>query len=42
MTLENSEVAKLLTPKLTKYIPYKPTPKQAAFLLVNNIKEVLF
>lgn len=31
----------LLTPRLTKYIPYSPTPKQRAFLLMNN-KEVLY
>ncbi len=33
---------KLLTPKLNKYIPYEPTPKQAAFLLMNNTKEILY
>lgn len=33
---------KYLTPKLTKYIPYDPTPKQSAFLLMNNTKEVLY
>ena len=31
----------LLTPRLTKYIPYDPTPKQRAFLLMNN-KEILY
>lgn len=31
-----------LTPKLTKYIPYSPTPKQTAFLLMNDHKEVLY
>lgn len=30
-----------LTPKLNKYMPYTPTPKQAAFLLCND-REVLF
>ena len=32
----------LLTPRLTKYIPYEPTPKQRAFLLMNNTKEILY
>lgn len=31
-----------LTPRLTKYIPYEPTPKQTAFLLMNSKKEVLY
>jgi hypothetical protein len=33
---------KTLTPRLTKYIPYDPTPKQSAFLLMNNTKEILY
>ena len=33
---------KLLTPRLTKYIPYDPTPKQRAFLLMNQTKEILY
>ncbi len=33
---------RLLTPKLNKYIPYDPTPKQRAFLLMNNTKEILY
>lgn len=32
----------LLTPRLTKYIPYDPTPKQRAFLLMNEAKEILY
>lgn len=43
--LNNVDVAKLqqaLTPRLTKYIPYDPTPKQRAFLLMNGTKEVLY
>lgn len=32
----------VLTPRLTKYIPITPTPKQAAFLLMNNTKEILY
>lgn len=37
--LRNSDKVKLqqlLTPKTTKYIPHVPTPKQAAFLLLDN------
>ena len=33
---------KALTPRLTKYIPYEPTPKQRAFLLMNDVKEILY
>lgn len=33
---------KSLTPRLTKYVPYSPTPKQAAFLLMNDKKEILY
>ena len=33
---------KALTPRLTKYIPITPTPKQTAFLLMNNTKEILY
>lgn len=43
--LENVDMALLqsaLTPRLTKYIPYDPTPKQRAFLLMNNTKEILY
>jgi len=32
----------LLTPRLTKYVPYDPTPKQRAFLLMNDTKEILY
>ncbi len=45
MDLQNvdvSQLQRLLTPKLTKYIPYDPTPKQRAFLLMNSQKEVLY
>ena len=37
-----SNLQRLLTPRLTKYIPYEPTPKQSAFLLMNNTKEILY
>ena len=37
-----SSLQQLLTPKLTKYIPYDPTPKQTAFLLMNSVKEILY
>lgn len=43
--LEGVDIASLqglLTPRLTKYIPYDPTPKQRAFLLMNNTKEILY
>lgn len=36
------KLRQLLTPKLTKYIPYEPTAKQSAFLLMNDTKEVLY
>lgn len=45
MNLEGVDIAALqrrLTPRLTKYIPYDPTPKQSAFLLMNNTKEILY
>ena len=31
-----------MTPKLTKYIPVKTTPKQTAAVLMNNVYEMLF
>lgn len=31
-----------MTPRLTKYIPIDPTPKQAAALLMNNVREMLY
>lgn len=43
--LSNLDLAQLqgmLTPRLTKYIPYDPTPKQRAFLLMNDAKEILY
>lgn len=43
--LANVDLASLqgmLTPRLTKYIPITPTPKQTAFLLMNNAKEILY
>ena len=42
--LSNSEMAALravLTPKMTKYIPHTPTPKQAAFMLL-DCKEAFY
>lgn len=38
---ERQKLEALLTPKLTKYIPHVPTPKQTAFLLLDN-KEALY
>ncbi len=43
--IQGLDIAKLqaaLTPRLTKFIPFEPTPKQLAFLLMNNNKEVLY
>lgn len=40
--IDASELQSLLTPRLTKYIPYDPTPKQRAFLLMNDTKEILY
>lgn len=38
---EKQKLQKLLTPKFTKYIPHTPTPKQAAFMLLDN-KEAFY
>lgn len=38
---ELCDLQRLLTPKMTKYIPHVPTPKQAAFLLLNS-KEAFY
>jgi predicted phage terminase large subunit-like protein len=35
-------LSKALTPRLTKYIPVTPTPKQTACLLMNGTREVLY
>ena len=40
--LMQTRLPELLTPKLSKYCPYTPTPKQAAFLLLDDVKEVLY
>lgn len=40
--MDTTELQKLLTPRLTKYIPFEPTLKQSAFLLMNNSKEILY
>lgn len=40
--VDMSDLQGILTPRLTKYIPYDPTPKQRAFLLMNNTKEILY
>lgn len=41
-TVDTAQLQKLLTPRLTKYIPYEPTVKQRAFLLMNDTKEILY
>ncbi len=38
---ELTNLQRLLMPKMTKYIPHVPTPKQAAFLLLDN-KEAFY
>ena len=40
--LLQTDLPQLLTPKMSKYVPYTPTPKQAAFLLIDDVKEVLY
>lgn len=43
--LDNVDLVKLgksLTPRLTKYVPYDPTPKQTACLLMNGSREILY
>lgn len=40
--MEPSLLASKLQPRLTKYIPTKPTVKQTAFLLLTHVKEILF
>lgn len=45
INLEGLDVGALqaaLTPRLTKHVPYAPTAKQSAFLLMNNTKEILY
>lgn len=40
--VDKATLQAMLTPRLTKYIPFEPTPKQSAFLLMNDCKEVLY
>jgi predicted phage terminase large subunit-like protein len=40
--INDAYLPQLLTPKLTKYIPHTPTPKQIVFLLSNHIREVFY
>lgn len=43
--LSNVDIGALqsaLTPRLTKYTPWEPSPKQRAFLLMNQVKEMLY
>lgn len=45
MNLEGVDLValqKALTPRLTKYIPITPTPKQTAALLMNDAREILY
>ena len=36
------QLQRALTPRLTKFIPVTPTPKQTAFLLSNQVRELLY
>lgn len=36
------ELQTVLTPKLNKYIPIIPTPKQTAALLMNGVRDMLY
>lgn len=40
--IDLTNLQKALTPRLTKYVPFDPTPKQSAFLLMNNTREILY
>lgn len=40
--IDIEQLQRMLTPRLTKYIPYDPTPKQRAFLLMMDKKEILY
>lgn len=40
--VDNDKLQKLLTPRLTKYVKGEPTPKQRAFLLMNDTREILY
>lgn len=40
--VDSAHLQRLLTPRLTKYIPFDPTAKQRAFLLMNDTKEILY
>lgn len=39
---DTAALQKVLTPRLTKYVPWDPTPKQRAFLLMNSVREILY
>jgi len=39
---DHPEITRVVTPKLTKYIPHKPTPKQTAFLLLDKFQEAFY
>jgi len=41
-SVDKNALQRMLTPRLTKYVPYTPTAKQTAFLLMNNVKEILY
>ncbi len=35
---DRPELARLLSPRLTRYVPHRPTPRQAAFLLLPHLE----
>lgn len=39
---ELTRLKSTLTPRLNRYIPIDPTPKQRAFLLLNDVREILY
>lgn len=40
--VDSAALKAALTPRLTKYVPWDPTPKQSAFLLMNDVRELLY
>lgn len=42
MTRSSAALAELLRPKMTDYVPHIPTPKQTAFLLLDDYLEVFY
>lgn len=36
------DLQEALTPRMSRYCPWEPTAKQTAFLLMNNVREILY